>query len=225
MAADRAGGVGPQISEYARRLYVTIGLAMPRLDTATQGVLKVRLFDSDVRWGASLVLAIWRLSKQPKWQSAGEVLVAAGGQKLLDDLDRVALFLPAAFTRFLDSSQSADSDAALAGSAVFFSAAINELVGSAGMKYLHDWLRSPAFRECARNLVQSFPEPGSARKPEAFNPASQRGTRSERTDLEQRQARSASTPALDEADVARVHLASLGWGTEALDRILKGKRS
>lgn len=225
MAGEANASVRVQIREYARRLYVAIGRASKKLDTTTSAILEQRISDSDAGWAISLILAMWRLSSQEKWKAALEILLRAGGRKLASDLDSVSPFLPNAFRRWLEVCQQAGSDAELAGAGVFFGAAMAELAANGRISLLHNWLRDPLFREVGRNLVEQFPPPGSERPSTEQAFGASRAAKFDRKDFEQRQpARSATTPNLDAEDVARVHLAGLGWDSSAVEEILTRKR-
>lgn len=225
MAGEANAGVRVQVRELARRLYDSIAKARPKLDTTTAGILSGRVLDGDAAWAVSTMLAIWRLSNQDKWKPALDILLRAGGRKLASDLEAVAPFLPDPFRRWLEVCQQASSDAELAGAAIFFAAAITELNANGRIALLHKWLRDPLFREVGQNLIKQFPPPGSERPSTEQERGASRGARFDRKDYEQRQpARSASTPNLESEDVARVHLAGLGWDSATIDQILSRKR-
>lgn len=185
------------IAEYAKRLFVSMGLAMPALDTGITGVLNQRLSDSTVRWGLALVIAIWRLSLDSPKGGYDRELIQAGGQKILDDLQRVSSFFPDSFRQFITKTLNAQKQSELAGCAVYFRAGVSDLAQAGYLYPLTRWLSSDAFREVGQRLIRDYPEPGSERPPEKVERAASltRGERFDRGDFEARnRPRSASTP-------------------------------
>lgn len=217
-----------RVRAYAAKLWEVIGIALPKLDTSTRGVLGTRVSDSDIRWGLSLVLAIWRLSKEGPDRAAVEgILISAGGQLILTELAKLEGALPDTFKVFLEGTLSATDSYKFAGSAVYFRAAVDEL-GALKLAALHRWLRSAPFYETTRQLILRFPEPGSQRPPLSAITGALEGTRGDRFDradfARPTQRRSATTPTLSGEDVARVTLANKGWDAKSIDSQMNGPK-
>lgn len=193
------------IADYAKRLFVSMGLAMPSLDTSTAGILSQRLYDSTVRWALALVIAMWRLHVETPNAGFDKELIQAGGQKVLDDLRRVSNFFPDSFQQFISRTLAARTQADLAGCAVYFRGGVSDLAEKGYLYPLRSWLASDGFREVGQRLIRDYPEPGSARPPEAVQRSGglSRAERFDRGDFEARtRPRSASTPDMGTAKKA-----------------------
>lgn len=213
----------------ATTLWKVMGKAA-KLPTNTKAVLDTRLSDSTVRWALALMLACWRLSQRDEPEAAGarQIMLDAGGRDLLDKM-----ILPDKFLGLLKTARSATAEHEIAGLAVVFEAAINDLPEFI-QKALLDWLRTPQFMEVGRALIQRLPEPGSARPPVWGSPPSDarqsRVTRFDRADFAPRsnaraaRLNSTTTPVLEDEEVVRGQLALLGWDGNAIDHALKGPR-
>lgn len=126
-----------------------------RVPTQIREALNRRLYDSTVRWALALVLSCWRHYLLTAHASeARQIMREAGGANLLD------FSLPASVIDLL-----AASDAANTAAQVTLITGVAERVVQPpdARPMIVDWLRGDGFMGAGRNLIQRFPEPGSAR--------------------------------------------------------------
>ena len=232
----------------ATRLWRAMGVAMPKLSTSMQAVLRTRLEDSDVRWALALGLAGWQLSRagEPGHAEMSALLEQTGATPLIQQLRDLDALLPEAFRRFLKTARDASGDPQLAQASAYLSSAVNEL-GEPQRTALQGWLRSALFQEYGRSLIRRFPEPGSSRPPvwgsppKTELPTLSRGERFDRADfrpprpLPSQAARphsaafnglppSVPTPQLEKDALTRTYLVSLGWSGAEAEGLISGPR-
>jgi hypothetical protein len=212
-----------QVVQFAARILQAMRRTIPKLDAETAQVLQ----PESKQWGLSLFLAAWNLGSITDGGAPFRgILGTVGALPLAEQLDKFGSYFPATFKTFLEHTYKASKDYQLEGSAVYLQYALQNLAtekifGSSLLSILQRWLEGDRFQQTAAALTAKFPPPASLA-------AAERNERFQRADFEASpkptlQA-STQTPQPGPEDIARVHLATLGWDTRTIDQALTRRK-